>query len=410
MNLLKRNSHLLSGFLGGLCAVAVGLVLIATGVVDGDDDTGAPAVQRITQPIADEDDGGGGVLRVDQIYDAAGPGVVFVEAQGAAGESPFGLPDQGGTASGSGFVLDRDGFILTNGHVVDRAEDVTVSFGDDEQLPAEIVGSDLSTDLAVLRVDPDEVDLTPLALGDSSKVEVGDPTVAIGNPFGFDRTVTTGIVSAIQRQITAPNGFSIDHVLQTDASINPGNSGGPLLDAQGRVIGVNSQIATGGANGSVGIGFAVPINTAKDVVPQLKEEGEVERAFLGVTTTDVTDTLAEDFNLPVSEGALVQDVVSDGPSDKAGLRAGKTETAEGLVAGGDIIVALDGEEVTESADVASAIADNAPGDSVEVEFFRGDERQTLEVELGERPTRVGGGDQAPPGGGGGGGGLPFPLP
>jgi S1-C subfamily serine protease len=409
MSGIKRD-NVISGLLGGLLAVVVGLLLIATGAIDTDDDDPAPAAQPIAQPIADKGDRDGATFGVDQIYDRAGPGVVFVEAQGTRSQSPFGLPDQGGTASGSGFVLDREGFILTNAHVVDRAEEVTVSFSDDEQLPAEIVGSDLSTDLAVLQVDSDEADLTPLPLGDSNRVEVGDPTVAIGNPFGFDSTVTTGIVSAIQRQITAPNGFSIDHVLQTDASINPGSSGGPLLDAQGQVIGINSQIATGGANGSVGIAFAVPVNTAKDVVPQLKEDGEVERAFLGVTTTDVTETLARDFNLPVSEGALVQDVTPDGPSDKAGLRAGQTETAEGLVAGGDIIVAVDGEEVTESADVASAIADNEPGDTVEVEFYRGDERQSLEVELGERPTRVGGVEPPGGGGGGGGGGLPFPLP
>jgi S1-C subfamily serine protease len=338
---------------------------------------------------------------------------VFIEAQGVASQSPFGLPQRGGTASGSGFVLDREGFVLTNAHVVDRARSVTVTFGDDEEVPAEVVGADLSSDLAVLEVDPDEVgDLQPLPLGDSSEVNVGDPAVAIGSPFGFESTVTTGIVSALQRQIQAPNGFTIDAVIQTDASINPGNSGGPLLDARGRVIGINSQIATGGASGSVGVGFAVPTSTAKTVIPQLKEDGEVERAFLGVTTTDVSDTVAQDFNLPVEEGALVQDVVPNGPSDDAGLRAGRTRTTQGLVAGGDIIVAVDGDEITESADVATAIADNQPGDTVEVEFYRGDERQTVDVELGERPQRAttGGLGPSPPGGGGGGGGLPFPLP
>jgi S1-C subfamily serine protease len=405
-------SHLVSGLLGGLVVLVVGVVLILTGVIDtGDDDAVTPAAQAITQPAADRSSGG---PTINEIYERASEGVVFVEAEGAGGaqgESPFGLPPgPGGTASGSGFVLDDEGNVLTNAHVVEGADDVTVTFANDEQVAAEIVGADLSSDLAVLKVDPQEVELKPLPLAESSEVAVGDPTVAIGNPFGFDSSVTTGIVSAIQRQITAPNGFSIDNVIQTDASINPGNSGGPLLDAQGRVIGINSQIATGGSSGgSVGIGFAVPVDTAKEVVPQLKEDGEVERSFLGVTTTDVTEEIAKDFNLPVEEGALVQDVTPGGPADEAGLEAGGTETAEGLVAGGDIIVAVDGSDVTESLDVAEAIADNEPGDTVEIEYYRGDELQTADVELGERPTRVVGGAGGPQPPGGGGGGLP-PLP
>jgi S1-C subfamily serine protease len=413
VNQSKRSSHLLSGLAGGLLVLVAGLVLVLTGVVDtSDDDTAAPAAQAITQPVADS---GGDGPTINEIYDRSRGGVVFVEAEGGGGgqaQSPFGLPPEGnGTASGSGFVLDDEGYVITNAHVVQGADDVTLTFPNEDQVGAEIVGADLSSDVAVLKVDPGEVDLQPIPLADSSEVEVGDPTVAIGNPFGLDSTVTTGIVSAIQRQITAPNGFSIDNVIQTDASINPGNSGGPLLDARGRVIGINSQIATGGSSGgSVGIGFAVPVNTAKEVIPQLKEDGEVERAFLGVTTTDLTEEIASDANFPVDEGALVQDVVPDGPSDEAGLEAGDTETAEGVVLGGDIIVSVDGDEVTESLDVAEAIADNAPGDAIEIEYYRGDELETTEVELGERPTRVGGGNAPTPPGGGGGGGLPFPLP
>ncbi|MBA2257043.1 MAG: trypsin-like peptidase domain-containing protein [Thermoleophilaceae bacterium] len=401
----SRISNVLAGLAGGLLVAIVAVVLIATGAIgtSGDSEGTALTPQPLTQPASDESGGDEG-LTVNEIYDRVSPGVVFVEAQGTTGESPFGLPpERGGTASGTGFVLDGEGFILTNAHVVDGAKDVTITFGGDEQVPAEIVGADLSSDLAVLKVDPDEVELQPIPLGESGSADVGNPVVAIGSPFGFESTVTTGIVSAIQREITAPNGFSIDNVIQTDASINPGNSGGPLLDARGRVIGINSQIATGGASGSVGIGFAVPIDTAKEIIPQLKEDGEVERAFLGVTTTDLTETIAQDFNLETNQGALVQDVVPDGPADKAGLEAGNTETAQGLVAGGDIIVTVDGAEITESADVAAAIEDNQPGDTVEIEFVRGGETETVDVELGERPTRVGPAS-------GGGGGLPFPLP
>ena len=407
---MSRFSHLLSGLAGGFLALAVGGLLLAVGVIDGDDEGGLVTQQPITRPASD---GGSDDLTVNDIYEDASPGVVFIEAEGVASESPFGLPEeqQEGTASGSGFVLDREGYVLTNAHVVDGAEDVTVRFGEDDIVDAEVVGADLSSDLAVLKVNPDEAELNPIPLGDSKNLQVGDPAVAIGNPFGFDRTVTTGIVSALQRQIQAPNGFSIGNVIQTDASINPGNSGGPLLDGAGRVIGINSQIATGGASGSVGIGFAVPIDTAKDVIPHLKEDGEVERAFLGVTTAEVDSQLAEDLNLPSDQGALVQEVTPDGPAEKAGLRPGRTETADGLRAGGDLIVGVDGTEVTDPDVVAAAIADNQPGDTVDVEFFRGDERQSVEVELGERPARADT-EPTPPGGGGSqpDDPLPFPLP
>ena len=404
----RKGSSFLAGLAGGLVVALVGGVLLVTGVIQTGSDDSATVVQTpITRPVSDQ--GGGGVT-VNDIYQRVSPGVVFIEAQGVTGESPFGLPQRGGVASGSGFVLDREGSILTNAHVVEGAKDVTVTFGDNDEVPAEVVGADLSSDLAVIEVDPDDVgELQPLVLADSEQVRVGDPTVAIGSPFGFESTVTTGIVSALQRQITAPNGFQIDAVIQTDASINPGNSGGPLLDAQGRVIGINSQIATGGTSGSVGVGFAVPTATAKSVVPQLKEDGEVERAFLGVTTLDVDTTIAEELDLPVDQGALVQEVTPDGPSDDAGIRAGDERTAQGLREGGDILITVDGDEIAESADVATAIEDNEPGDTIEVELLRGDEEETVEVELAERPAQATGAGPAP-GGGGGGGGLPFPLP
>src|SRR3954447_16207158 len=224
------------------------------------------------------------------------PGVVFIRSeivQRTSSPFDFGMPsEQQGEATGSGFVIDPKGTILTNAHVIEGASKVSVQFANRKTASAKIVGKDLSTDLAVLRVDPSGLDLHRLQLGDSSRAQVGDPTVAIGNPFGLERTLTTGVISATERRIQAPNGFEIDNVLQTDAAINPGNSGGPLLDQQGRVIGINSQIETGGSGrGNVGIGFAVPINTAKRVVPQLEQAGMVDRGFLGIDTITVDASL-----------------------------------------------------------------------------------------------------------------------
>jgi S1-C subfamily serine protease len=230
-------------------------------------------------------------------------------------------------------------------------------------------------------------------------MRVGDPAIAIGNPFGFDRTVTTGIVSALQRQIKAPNGFTISHVIQTDASINPGNSGGPLLNAQGQVIGINSQIATAGNRGSVGIGFAVPINTAKRVVPQLEQHGRILHAYLGVTTYQVTKDIADAVNLPVDEGVIVQEAVAAGPAARAGLKAGRIHTDEGIVLGGDILVEIDGDKIRKPEDVSAAISDNKPGDRVEVKYYRGDKLQTKRVKLGTRPAsfdKASSGSQTPP--------------
>jgi S1-C subfamily serine protease len=407
----SRIPQILSGVLGGLVVLVLGAVLIATGVIDTGDTTQEVIRQpALTRPAANTttDDKG---LTVTDIYDRDGPGVVFIQAEvQSQTQSPFGLPeDNSGIATGSGFVLDRDGYILTNAHVVEGAKAVGVRFTEESSLvKAKVVGSDLSSDIAVLKIDTNEAPkLQPLALGDSSKLHVGDPVIAIGNPFGYSRTVTTGIVSALQRQITAPNNFQIDDVIQTDASINPGNSGGPLIDGRGQVVGITSQIATGGSNGSVGIGFAEPINTAKKIIPQLKEHGKVKRAYLGVTTTTVTEQLAQDLNLPVDQGALVQDVVNGGPADDAGLRAGRTEIGQGLRVGGDIIVKVDGQDIARNSDVADAILDNKPGDEVEIEYFRGEDRKMAKVTLGERPQSLDAGavQQDQPNDT-----LPFPLP
>jgi len=383
-------SAALAGLLGGLVVLVIGAVLISTDVID----TGDTTREVISQPVVSRPaaNGSGEARTVADIFEAEGRGVVFVQAQGVSSgsPSPFGEGGQG-TATGSGFLVDDDGTILTNAHVVAGSDSVTVSFEDDKgnEVEAEVLGRDVDTDLALLKIDPDEAKgVAPIPLGDSSEAQVGDPVIAIGNPFGFTRTVTTGIVSALQRRIKAPNAFSIGNVIQTDASINPGNSGGPLLDAQGRVIGINAQIATGGTRGSVGIGFAIPVNTAKELLPKLKEGGEIKRGYLGVSATDVGQSVAEELDLPVEEGALIQQVAPGGPAARAGLRAGGRPTSGGLSAGGDVIVAIEGEPIESSDDLVAAVEDLEPGQEIEVELYRGGEKRTETVKLGDRPAEA----------------------
>jgi putative serine protease PepD len=269
--------------------------------------------------------------------------------------------------TGSGFVVSNDGYIVTNAHVVEGANgQIKAKIGDGKTLDAKLVGQDASTDLALLKVSASN--LKPLALGDSSTVQVGDPAYAIGNPFGLDRTLTTGVVSALQRQISSPNGFSIDDVIQTDAAINPGNSGGPLFNGKGQVIGVNSQIestgstADGGQAGNVGIGFAIPSNTVKSVVAQLKANGKVSHAYLGVQTQDASGS-----------GAQVAQLTAGGPAADGGLQAG------------DIITSIGGKSVEDSTALSSIVDEHKPGDQVQVEVTRNGSKKTLTVKLGDRP-------------------------
>ena len=402
-------SNILSGAIGGLIVLVIGAVLISTDVIDTGDTQTVVRQTPITQPASGSSESDGGGRTVNDIYKQEGRGVAFISAKGVTSDesSPFGIPQEG-DATGSGFVVDKEGDIITNAHVVQGADSVEVSFDDSGTSdPAEVKGVDTSTDVAVLKVNPDDVmgGLTTLPLGDSSKLEVGDPLIAIGNPFGYSRTVTTGIVSGLQRQIQAPNGFTIPDVIQTDASINPGNSGGPLLDADGRVVGINSQIATGGGQGSVGIGFAVPINTAKKLLPDLKAGETIERAYLGVQMHGVSEQLAKDLNLPVDYGALIAEVTPDSPADKAGLRGGRTDTAQGITAGGDLIVAIDGKQMRDEDAVAAAVAAHKPGDEIEVEYYRGEQKRTTTVELTKRPANA---NTAAPGDEGDGGGGLFP--
>ena len=387
-----------SALLGGLVVAIFGWIAIAAGWVDSKTTATSTVPAPLTAPVDSKENGD--TNAVNQIYRHDGQGVAFIESTLAGEETgspfnPFGEGESsgGGVATGSGFVIDGEGHILTNNHVVEGATKITVKLGSSEAThTAEVVGTDPASDIALLKVDAPAEQLHPLALGDSTKVRVGDPVVAIGNPFGLDRTVTSGIVSALQRQIEAPNGFSITHVIQTDAAINPGNSGGPLIDASGSVIGINSQIATGGgSNGNVGIGFAIPINTAREVVNEIEQNGKVEHAYLGINGGSITPALAKAVNLPVSKGVLVAEVVKGGPADKAGIEGGSTEaTIEGanFKLGGDIITEIDGKPINSMEDVINAVNGGRPGDKMELTILRSGETKQVTVTLGNRPASV----------------------
>jgi S1-C subfamily serine protease len=398
MTALKRifTMPLSAGIAGGLVVGLLGWLAIAAGWIEAEPSSATTAraatAAASPEPVAD-----GEALTAGQIFEKAWPAVAFIEAErgGSASTSPFGPPSgNGGTATGSGFLIDNRGTVLTNAHVVDGASTVTVKLGEDgDALDAEIVGVDASTDIAVLRVDAGKVRAAPLQIADSDDAKVGDPVVAIGNPFGLDQTVTTGIVSALQREISSPNGFTISNVLQTDAAINPGNSGGPLFDSSGRVIGINSQIATAGGQGNVGVGFAVPVNTAKTVTEQILDDGQADHAFIGVSGGDLTAQIADAINLPFDQGALIQDVTPGSPADDAELKAGDTTmNVDGgqLRVGGDVIVAIDGEQVSGMDDVIAAVNDKQPGDRIELEVFRDGKTRTVSLELADRPAQSGG--------------------
>ena len=334
---------------GTVSAVLVTAVLLGTGIA-GDNDQPAPT--STTPPaVVNASDAKGDLVR--SVYAAASPSVVSVRTE---------------SGSGTGFLVSSDGTILTNAHVVGNSQQVQVRFEDGGDLhPAQVLGVDASTDLAALKVDEDAAKgVRPLQFANSDDVQVGDSAIAIGYPLGLDRTATAGIISGLERKIESPNGFSIDKVIQTDAPINPGNSGGPLLNANARVIGVNSQIATaGGSQGSVGIGFAVPASTVQEVLPQLARGVAPEHAYLGLTTSEAP-----------GGGAQVAGTTSGGPAEKAGLTQG------------DVVTDVDGKQVQTPDDVAGAIADKKPGDRVDVTVQRGGSEETVQVTLGQRPETV----------------------
>jgi len=367
---------LAAAVLGG--TVAVGAVALLGGL---EGETTVVSETVVSSPARSSSAG----MSVNQIYDRAAPGVVQITS--TSGNVDTGAVQQ---ALGSGFVLDKAGHVVTNYHVVEGATKIKVSFSNRDTVEANLVGTDPSTDLAVLQVDVSASALTPLRLGDSDRVRVGDPVVAIGNPFGLDRTATSGIVSALQRLITAPNRFTIDHVIQTDAPINHGNSGGPLLDVRAQVIGVNTQIETGGSasSGNVGIGFAVPSNTVKDVVAQILSTGRVDHPYLGISGQALTSEVAQIYNLAIGHGVLVESVTSGSGADKAGLQGGQRQVVvagETFVLGGDIIVSVDGMKISSIEELREAIAAHKPGDNVKLALYRDAKKLSVTVTLGRQP-------------------------
>ena len=380
------------------CAVLLAaLGLVATGC-DSDDDDSASGPREVTTTRVEVVEGLGreGDFDPDQIYERLSPGVVTVISIFEGGASLLDEDGEGG--QGSGFVLDSQGYIATNAHVVTiegggsgRAEDVFVQFADGNRVPAEIVGDDPNADVALLKVDPAGLRLTPLKLGSSDSLEVGEPVAAIGSPFSEEQSLSVGVISAVDRNIESLTRFPIGNAIQTDAAINPGNSGGPLLDARGQVIGVNAQIKSESGGGE-GVGFAIPVDAVARSLRELRRDGRVEYGYLGVTTLSLWPQLARRLDLQVRDGGLVQEVEKDSPAEEAGLREGADEIefqATPLRTGGDVIVAVNGRRLTRTEDLADVISAMSAGQRVELEVLRDGKRRTIRVELGQRPSESG---------------------
>ena len=380
------NGALLPAVVGGLVVLG-GLAL--TGNLGGDttttigDPTPLPAATASPTPAGPGagDEGGAassaGLQSVQAVVAESSPAVVLVTSGSGAGGS-----------LGSGFLVNRRGRVLTNAHVIDGHESATVTFDDGTKTPAAVLGRDESTDLAVLRVEEVPTGVRPLPLGRSSALVVGDPVVAIGNPFGLERTATTGIVSALKRIISSPNDFQIQNVIQTDAAINQGNSGGPLLDLRGRVVGINSQIASE-SGGSDGIGFAVPIDTIRPVADAIISTGRATHAWLGVTGRSITPAIAAALGVPDVRGVAVIGVDDRGPAKDVGLRPSTTARDAAVPRGGDLVVAIDGRPVEDMADVSRAVSSRAVGEAVTLTVLRDGRRVALRVVLDDRPADVG---------------------
>ncbi|MDQ3920668.1 MAG: trypsin-like peptidase domain-containing protein [Acidobacteriota bacterium] len=341
-----------------------------TAAFNSDDNRTTANIAGITDPSVATDE-----QNNIEVFRAISPGVVSVNTTRQA----RGFFDAGRSGGGSGSVIDDQGHVLTNYHVIEGADVVTVSFGGEKTYAARVVGGDADTDLAVIQVNAPREMFKVVPMGDSERLAVGQKVLAIGNPFFLDRTLTTGIISGLQRPIQARNGRIIEGAIQTDASINPGNSGGPLLDSQGRMIGINSQILSPDGGGSVGVGFAIPVNIAKRVVPQLIRDGRVVRPKLGIYPRDVSELRG--VRLPVEEGVLILQVDPNGSAAAAGLR-GLSENEDGDVNLGDIIVGVDGAKVSNWNDLDNILDKHQFGDVVRVEVVRGDgQRANVPVRL-----------------------------
>ena len=336
-----------------------------------------------------------------EIYKDVSPGVVTITS--VFGDSGSSLLGGGASAGqGSGFVVDKDGHIVTNAHVVtngghlngggtpQEAKQVFVQFGDRNRVPADIVGFDADADVALIKVDPDGLDLHPVPLSDRSSFAVGEPVAAIGSPFGEDQSLSVGVISATNRTVEGLTNFGIDNAIQTDASINPGNSGGPLLDAKGEVIGINEQIASESGSNS-GVGFAIPVTSVRYSLPQLESDGKVVYAYLGVTSESLYPQLADHLGLPAKNGALITDVVGGSPADDAGLKGSTGETTfelQHIKTGGDVVIAVDGKPVLQNNDLSKLVAQHKPGDVVTLDILRDGQHATVNVTLASRPADV----------------------
>ena len=379
--------------------IAAALFAFVLGACGGDDeessDTGA-GTETATEKVVVQSDSG--TFNAANIYEKAAPGVVTVLSIFGETSNPLG----GGAGQGSGFVISGDGEIITNAHVVTSggtgngggrlkpARKVFVEFSDRNRLEAEIVGFDADADVALIKIDPDDLDLHVLEVSDRNDYAVGESVAAIGSPFGEEQSLSLGIISATERSIQSLSQFTVDNAIQTDASINPGNSGGPLLDSDGKVIGINQQIETNSGSNS-GVGFAIPASAIRYSLDQLREDGSVDYAYLGVTTQAVWPQLADHLGLDTETGALISEVVPDGPADDAGLEeADDQETFQGapIRTGGDLIVAVDGHRLQSESDLAELISRQRPGQTVTLEILRDGGSEEVEVELEPRPERV----------------------
>lgn len=383
---------MVSAIIGGLVSALFVFVGLQGPLSQGDVTINEAAPQEET-PGDGASSGGASDDQVQRVYDQDGPGVVSVEVASS----------EAGPGGGSGFVLDEEGHIITNQHVVEGAERVSVRFSNGAREEAQVVGEDPSTDVALLEVDAPEGLLRPLTLGDSEAVGVGDPVIAIGNPLGLGTSVTTGIVSATGRPIDAPNGYTIDGAVQTDAAISSGNSGGPLLDADGSVIGITSQVASTAPGGGYaqGLGFAVPINTAKNVIEQLITKGEVAHGYIGVQMFQVgidellsytaldADELKEEYGLPAN-GAIISEVTQGGPAADAGIQGGEEEDIDGLpVPLGDVVTEVEGESVQDPDDVITVVNSLQPGDTMRLTVVTpNEEPRSVDVKVGVQPDEA----------------------